>query len=250
MITRACIFCGGRPVTAEHVLPQWMLQVLRRDDRGVPDKVPIIRRVSVRGEPTIISRFETNRLFTLQPKCVCASCNNGWMSEVESRAKPFLEPMVEGKRRVELDAEAQNAISSWACLKAMTGHYSHGSFGPIATDWRKYFFDTRQPPDSWFIWVSAYYGNYPARFDSHQVSLVDLPPALTDIAPTEQGILTSLVIGYLAVKVFGIRKGNPGGPGADTLLRIWPPSPLILRWPPRVVISDEVVEYFFRMGLG
>ena len=82
---RVCVFCGGTPVTLEHVWPRWVAAILAdggpvQVERGVDDEPATWQQVSL--EVTI--------------RRVCAICNNGWLSELEQAAKPRLEPLILG----------------------------------------------------------------------------------------------------------------------------------------------------------
>ncbi|MEK8146667.1 hypothetical protein NKH18_51540 [Streptomyces sp. M10(2022)] len=81
----SCVFCGGSPVTKEHIFPQWLNEYLlpgrqqteqARYGEGAYDKT----RQSVGLDFTV--------------KKVCASCNNGWMSQLEVASKDALAPLI------------------------------------------------------------------------------------------------------------------------------------------------------------
>jgi hypothetical protein len=49
---------------------------------------------------------------------VCERCNNTWMSELESRAKPYLEPMLHDHGRL-LHEGGQRTLATWALKTSM-----------------------------------------------------------------------------------------------------------------------------------
>ncbi len=230
-----------------------MEKVHRRDPRVVPKEPKNILRIRHLAEseswnsPEIERQWVSKKLYTIVVKCVCAECNNGWMSEIEGKAKAILEPMIEGKV-VELDAEAQATISTWTCLRAIVGYYAHETNRPIPDDWLAHIYEHKTPPDNWFIWTTAYDGNTPTRFQSTEIGLVPKGEN-PHIAELDHGVVTSLLIGYLALKVFGLRHATPPEPGADGALRIWPTSPLIYIWPPPAYLDDSVTDFFFEWGM-
>ena len=80
-----CIFCNGHPLIKEDAWPQWLVTLVGRD------------RISctVWQGDSIQRRFPTKGIVQ-RVVCVCAACNNGWMSQLESTAKPILAPLVDG----------------------------------------------------------------------------------------------------------------------------------------------------------
>ena len=49
---------------------------------------------------------------------VCRSCNNGWMSALETLSRPVLEPLIEGLALDALDRHAQRVLALWAAKTA------------------------------------------------------------------------------------------------------------------------------------
>jgi hypothetical protein len=114
---RACIFCRSTPVTKEHAFPQWLVRLV--------GTMPV--RVTVRTS-TAAREYLGNKI-ELKVGCACAACNNGWMSSLESQAKPILTPMVLGER-AELDDEQQALVALWAIKSVMVFDHLDGPVGP------------------------------------------------------------------------------------------------------------------------
>lgn len=113
-MSRVCVFCGGAPVTKEHIWPQWAQWTV-----PAPTPSPIHRVVEVEGQ----ERFESSRLgqaFSETSRTVCASCNNGWMSRLETATKELFVAMTGGGPLI-LDREMQQTLAAWA-LKTMIMH--------------------------------------------------------------------------------------------------------------------------------
>jgi hypothetical protein len=113
-IPRTCLFCTA-PLAGErareHVFPRWLL-----DELGI------------RGEPISPTQFRpslevvstrSHLLEKLQEGRVCATCNNGWMSQLEAAAIPLLRPLMEGTGLVtELALEQRTVVARWAVKTA------------------------------------------------------------------------------------------------------------------------------------
>lgn len=114
---RTCIFCGGRPLTKEHVWPAWLSE--RFGNRPLT-----IERFAARSE---VVRFTTNRL-DFRGRVVCARCNNGWMSDMENAVKGIFEAIFE-ERPFTLGYPGQRAVAAWAMKTAMVMEHTFASGG-------------------------------------------------------------------------------------------------------------------------
>lgn len=116
---RVCIFCGGGPLSNEHLFPEWASLWLKDDPRGLPKRprgaMGVMSGAGRPGRDAQRRTWEARVLDIVKTK-VCEPCNNGWMSE--SAASVYLKPMMRGQGVV-LDGAAQGTISTWAALKAM-----------------------------------------------------------------------------------------------------------------------------------
>jgi hypothetical protein len=152
MSKRICIFCGDAPVTREHILGRW-----------------IQRLAGIDGSKSGSLTFHTpgtarERFFEAPPlgrtaKVVCAGCNNGWMSNLESEAAPVLTPLFEGRSGV-LTEEALAILSRWAFKTAFVidaaGLQSGGPLTPQAD--RFAFRETARPPGMSAVWLTTWPG--------------------------------------------------------------------------------------------
>ena len=99
-----CIFCSDPADSKEDLFPRWIL-------KRVKTGVPLYRKIGD-NPPTITEDQE------VRVPCVCANCNNTWMSGMETTAMKFLEPMVEG-RSITLSRQNQQNLTEWALKCAM-----------------------------------------------------------------------------------------------------------------------------------
>jgi len=113
-MSRVCVFCGGVPVTKEHVWPHWAQSTV-----PTSTPTPIQRIVELEGQ----AGFETSWLgqaFSETCRTVCAICNNGWMSRLETATKELFVAM-NGGGPLTLDREMQKTLAAWA-LKTVIMH--------------------------------------------------------------------------------------------------------------------------------
>jgi hypothetical protein len=116
MAKRRCVGCGEvltkASRTREHILPQWLAAELKIPNTNL--------KHFLRDDPQ--DRDELLRehsLGTFVIKNVCATCNSGWMSCLESRAMPILLGLMNLKTALlELSEEDRTTISIWAVKTA------------------------------------------------------------------------------------------------------------------------------------
>lgn len=106
--TRSCVFCGGRPLTREHIWPEWIISSVRKHLGPAPVQV-----ARLNDDPYVVPELNAT------VKVVCAGCNNGWMSELETRVRPALEPMILGRLPVALTPVMQAMLARWAFKTAV-----------------------------------------------------------------------------------------------------------------------------------
>src|SRR5262245_51071712 len=81
----ACLFCHSTKLTAEHIWPMWIREIFPKQsyDAG---------RFSTAGLKQEWKQTSLERT----SNSVCRTCNNEWMSRIETRARPILEPLIRG----------------------------------------------------------------------------------------------------------------------------------------------------------
>jgi hypothetical protein len=60
-----------------------------------------------------VQRVWDAQMFSHTVRCVCADCNNGWMSELEDEVKPVLTPLLKNHRTT-LTRDDQILLATWA----------------------------------------------------------------------------------------------------------------------------------------
>ncbi|HST36457.1 MAG TPA: hypothetical protein VLK25_07500, partial [Allosphingosinicella sp.] len=119
---RQCIFCEGPATSKEHFWPGWMHDLLPavpdpKHDRRLYSFHPItgVREEGPQAKP--------GSIHTIKIRAVCAQCNNGWMSQLEQEARPFLTPLINGTPIV-LDAKQLEVVARWITLKSIVAEHA------------------------------------------------------------------------------------------------------------------------------
>jgi hypothetical protein len=129
--TRKCLFCGRvlPPKRAkaggksdEHVVARWLLEHL-----GIGSTTIAPAHLNVKSGNIIHTRHHT--LNNLVGGSVCRDCNNGWMSELESQAKPILTALIADPNRLSTLQKADRRILARWTFKTAAIFNRSSSYG-------------------------------------------------------------------------------------------------------------------------
>jgi hypothetical protein len=233
---RGCVFCGGKPLTGEHVIPEWIGPYLEH-----PAGHGMHRRINV-----IDGRFETtsqwqNAPATVEVKCVCQPCNGGWMSNLENEVRPFMVSILKGHQR-EFFAGGLTALSTWAVKTTLI---AAAQVKPdIPGSFYEAFYMARVPSRGMKIWLGAVDNPYSIYIDHRPLRVaVDATSKPPDAL---NGYVTTLGVGHLALYVFAREGDEPPvqdfiGEFRHTLTRIWPVSGPV-KWPPTKALTSKGLD--------
>ena len=150
-IAGVCIFCGGRPLTKEHVLSDWLRSFIRRETVNYKS---IEINIGVRG-PQPNTRIRSGHPLRRQIRCVCDGCNNGWMKKIVDDSKPLVAKLVQGEA-CRLTDKDQQLLSAWIATAVIVSEFEDRDSVTIPAIDRKYLLETRTAPPAWKIWLGDY----------------------------------------------------------------------------------------------
>jgi hypothetical protein len=231
---RVCLFCSERANSLEDAWPLWMVKQFRSE-----------RPAEVRAERHGVALAPWKVYHPSMPiRCVCRACNNGWMSRLETDARPFIEPMLRGERQT-LDAAGQGMAALWIVKTAMvmeaqdkqeTRAYSHlerRQLSRLSTiPWRS------------AIWLSAC--TDPSIFLGTKTRHIG--PASGEFL----GSSTTMSFAHISMQTLRMQVPESVGPTTnvtvavrcgdwnEATLQIWPPRQTHVHWPPEKGLNGEV----------
>ncbi len=124
-----------------------------------------VHQIVQEGRPTEERRYSKDA-YSVTVGVVCERCNNGWMSALEDRAKPYLETMLRGRGR-ELHQGGLRTLAAWALKTSMMVEHMHGAKrNIIPRDEYAQLYQDGDPSDRVRIWMAAYSGTYAAAVGS------------------------------------------------------------------------------------
>src|SRR5579859_2531376 len=121
-----CLACGptDAPASREHVFSAWLL---REFDPGI---AMALFRLNPDGTNHKVR--QEIKLDGFKLKGVCEPCNNGWMSQLEDKAKPIMLDLVHDRRKLDaLGGGDRTALARWVAKTAIIESHSVGAECPI-----------------------------------------------------------------------------------------------------------------------
>ncbi|MFN2405717.1 MAG: hypothetical protein ABR594_06655 [Pyrinomonadaceae bacterium] len=243
---KTCIFCNrndSRP-TNEDIFADWIA-------REFPN--PSLTWETSTREGPILYKSKRNKI-GLKSNRVCQRCNNGWMSQLESAAKPVLSPLIHGRKRI-LSLHNQLTITKWfAKTAAMFDAHIKGKTYFTQSE-RQAIMSSLAPTKTTWVFLACYRGSHIGDIVTRSSFLHDqekpLPENDHDLFKAD-GYAFTLLIKHLALQIFSFRwpkelvgTFNLEMPARweDATVRIIPPEKDVY-WPPPLVFDDAGFEEF------
>ena len=118
MEKRKCIFCGSRhSLTREHVIPAWLQEYV-----GGRRPVEFVGTHANFFGLALDERRGSGNSNTL--KKVCGTCNNGWMSRLETKFAEILPRLEADMSPKKLSKSERSTVSSWIIKTGIVAHLS------------------------------------------------------------------------------------------------------------------------------
>lgn len=222
-----CVYCGRFDVTKQHVWPDWLVSVLPRDESSNSQQLIDISSptagLTVIRPQVVIRRGDPG---ARKIRNVCGQCNSGWMSRLESAAKPLLTELILG-RQVTLDTNAQCALAAWVTMFCITAEYTDRDHRGIPAADRAALMTSSRPPESWRIFIGRYRGTEWARRYAHCGFIFQRNNGANALCGAAQ--CSTFVVGELAVYAC-----SASIPDADIARYLAPADDVALKqiWPP------------------
>jgi len=255
-----CIFCGptDRPITAEHVVPQWVSRVLY-PGTDKKKRYKLFHRDHLGRDESWHAKS-----FDFKAHLLCRVCNNEVFSDLENRVKPVVSPMMLDPRLSVLDTEEQSRLSAWLFKMMLVHHHCYEGKNPANTMFtlaqRRQFRDTWAIPAGVIIWLARFIGNRPN--DSSPVAGV--LHGYQDSNQLFQGVRTHMFafsLGQFAAQVLTIQRIRSSAKPLDELmsimlsdsgwryatLQLWPavtPGATV-SWPPRAALVRQSMQMLY-----
>jgi hypothetical protein len=234
-VARSCVFCGGDVDSREHVYPDWLTDELPGEG---------IFRHEIEREGVAIPPWSTARV-SMRVRQVCGACNNGWMSRLETRAKPLIGPMTRGEPFELRTWRDYATVTAWGYKTAlMLALTVSRQLRYVPANEFTFFYERRRPPSNVVIWIAAYlWGAEPQMRTGWSK-----PQKLVFDTGQEKrhGYVIAFNVGALVFQLvsdpFGGEYLRAADRREDMFLKIWPLPPEVKRWPPNRRLSEAGLD--------
>lgn len=242
---RKCIFCGGFGVNKEHVFGKWLKPYFPRDEHST-HTFGTVGPSAIWGIPKIKENVRQGHVGTSKVKVACKNCNGGWLGTMEETVKPILIPLFTCER-TNLSPEHQKILATWVSKTAMTSEYANPREDGISQEEREWLMNKLEPPPHWVVWIANYSGGDWSELGAIQnrgnlqASPISGPNVIkyyVHATTFGMGRVVFLVVGstWEAIpEIFGGLEGRG-------MLRLWPPIPRSILWPPFEAVGDPQVN--------
>ena len=227
-----CLFCDNLSGSKEHLWAAW---IHRQKNFG-----PL--RITVGKSPETIDDDPEQTINT-----VCRKCNNGWMSVLEQRNRSLIGCLLRDIA-APLNFEQQTFLAAWAVKTAMVlDSVKNLESNPLfyeKTECIQMRLDHTIPART-RIWIGR---SSLSSLGAYGTDVAIVSPELRKLG---MGMATTIVVGHLAVQVFGMHiyaehvaknvedvQPKPGN-WANMLVPIWPIGPHSVMWPPQVTFTNS-----------
>lgn len=248
-MSQSCIFCGSRPVNREHIFSRaWIRELM-------PSVQPLRHRHIRQGAEgaSLHDIWWQKHEADLVVKCVCATCNSGWMSDIDEAAKPLATQMALGVTTVLETVAKQLALARWMTKVAFM--FDQTQARPLVDSGDHHgFYETMRPPPSSMIWLGRALppdGMFSAGGRTHGLRLETGDAAETPTAADAANLyLCTVHINQLLFQVFIARPESPDGIHVDRasegrfVRTLWPTSFVKVVWPPEGAVPDDKLDAF------
>ena len=233
---RHCMFCEGPVSTREDAWPLWLLRKVGADRPGEIS--------GQRGGAGLRTWRVAKSSFRV--RFVCRACNNGWMSDLESRSKPVIEPVLGDVVQV-LNAKDQRTLAVWAVKTAMVYEALRLNQPWVFTQGeRELLRESWLLPPRTKVWIAKCV-NLPGPCCAAS-DLFSKRPASSD---QERAHVTTMAFGPLAIQVVNFRlpyvipdstditADLRPGPWRLTAAQVWPSLWPLMPWPPPIGLMGQ-----------
>ena len=220
-------------MSKEHFWPEWSAPMLPRT------KNPSYHegKITITRKSTIVDRKLQKRqgsVATKKIRVVCEDCNNGWMNNVETNARPILELLIAGNPTT-LNQDQQRVLTERIIMKVMVAEHNIPEDAVIPRVDKETFRTDKIIPPCISVWIGKHnVSGWHTGFYKHAATLSLKPSPPLSAAGGRKNVET-LAFGFGALFGF-VMVSDPGWVDLKDFIRVvnlprlWPPVGGDLNW--------------------
>nr|GID81980.1 hypothetical protein Ade03nite_09040 [Actinoplanes derwentensis] len=201
-------------------------------------------------------RESRNSMLHQTTRAVCVSCNNGWMSRLETKVKPIMESLFHSRRTgntLTLPPAEASTLARWAVKTSWTAELSGLGNQNQDQTWLsphalKQFASRDVPPTVSWVWLASHQDlDRVEQMQAHVAIDRTSPPAPGEAARRLHA--SALVINGIVLVVYNFESREHFPPPFRPMhgLRLWP-RPTAVEFPPPEVSHQEVTGAIAHYG--
>ena len=234
-----CIFCSRMAVSKEHFWPEWAHGLIKHPSPPAGNVEDVWAITAYSPTPSLTHRRNRQgSVLTKRLRCVCETCNSGWMSMIEEACIPVMTPLIVGNKCT-LDLDDQKLVAIWTALKLFIAEKGVAQRQLSTQNERALFMNWRTFPPKLKIWIGRCgQGGWESGF-WRSVDTIGLPGH--EPRPSSPNIQT-ITIGFGDLLIHARQSKahiDVELKGKDFFYQIWPPEATTITWPPKGRLTQQ-----------
>ncbi len=235
-----CWMCGRPgPLTEEHTFPDWVRKIFAADGSDIVLSDHLAGMVNR-------SRTWTNRSGEVTVRSVCRDCNQGWMSKLEARCRPLLQPLITG-HPARLSPAGQVDLALWAVKTAWVFQSRNATTSTCRAEQRQALAATLALPAGVQVLLGAFHESGDVVLCTNWYVAGSTTAAQFDLDASA----STMVIGRVVFQVIQrpateAQGGRSTRQNADpsAVHQVLPDTGQAVEWPPRRVLNEGDLNDF------
>jgi hypothetical protein len=220
----------------------------------MPSTTPYLHRhtrTSIRNDAPTEKWWQKHEA-DLVVKCVCETCNSGWMNDIDQAAKPFATQMALGHDTVLGTVAGHVAVATWMTKVALM--FDQAQARPLVEPEDHHrFYATRRPLPASIVWLARALppkNMFSAGGRPYGLRLDPAGPTEPQEADSANLYFCTVDINHLLFQVYIPRRNTPAGiphvrsSEARFVRKLWPATFTKIVWPPEGAVPHDKLDTF------